>query len=168
MELGYNRDIYLKNLKRTILQKSTVSSCKQRKKLLECFHQLRITLEKVSKNNVHISTRQVTSKNVGRNNLDFLTIETTLKKVRGNNLNFSTIEIALKKVLGNNVDFSTSKITSKKVRGNRADFLNSEITSKKYVAMTQKFFEIWSSTYRRNIHVESTWIRRGVPVGLLA
>ena len=31
--------------------------------------------------------------------------------------------------------------------------------------MTWKLVEIWSSTYRLNIHVESTWIRRGVPVG---
>ena len=28
--------------------------------------------------------------------------------------------------------------------------------------MTWKFVEIWSSTYVRNIHVESTSIRRGV------
>ena len=31
--------------------------------------------------------------------------------------------------------------------------------------MTWKFVEIWSSTYRHNIHVESTSIRRGVSVG---
>ena len=37
--------------------------------------------------------------------------------------------------------------------------------SKKYVKMTWKFVEIWSSTYRRNMDVESTSIRRGVPVG---
>ena len=30
---------------------------------------------------------------------------------------------------------------------------------------TWKFVEIWSSTYRRNIYVECTSIRRGVPVG---
>ena len=34
--------------------------------------------------------------------------------------------------------------------------------------MTWKFIEIWSSTYRRNSHVESTGIRRGVPVGILS
>ena len=56
---------------------------------------------------------------------------------------------------------------SKKVGGNDVDFSNSEITSKKYVEMTWKFVEIWSSTYRRNIHVESMWIRRGVPVKYL-
>ena len=37
----------------------------------------------------------------------------------------------------------------------------------KYAEMTWKFVEIWSSTYRHNIHVESTSIRRGVPVGIL-
>ena len=45
------------------------------------------------------------------------------------------------------------------------DFSISEITSKKYVEMTGIFVEIWSSTNRRNTNVESTWIRRGVPVG---
>ena len=74
--------------------------------------------------------------------------EITSKKVRGNNADFSTIEITSKKVRGNNVDFSTIEISLKKVRGN-------EITSKKYLEMTWKFVEIWSSTYPRNIHVES-------------
>ena len=63
------------------------------------------------------------------------------------------------------MDFSTIEITSKKVHGNDVDFSISEITSKKYLEMTWKFVEIWSSTYRHNIHVESTWNRRGVPVG---
>ena len=39
------------------------------------------------------------------------------------------------------------------------------LISKKYVEMTWKFVEISSSTYRRNIHVKSMWIQRGVPVG---
>ena len=60
------------------------------------------------------------------------------------------------KVRGNNADFSTIEITSKKVRGNDVDFSISKITSKKYVEMTWKFVEIWSLTYPRNIHVEST------------
>ena len=110
---------------------------------------IKITLKKVSKNKEHISI-----------------IKITLIKVRGKNVDFSTIEITSKKVRGNNVNFSTSEITSKKVRGNHVDFSTIEITSKKYAEMTWKFVEILSSTYRRNIHVESTWIRRGVPVGL--
>ena len=65
------------------------------------------------------------------------------------------------------MDFSTSEITSKKVRGNHVDFSTIEITSKKYAEMTWKFVEILSATYRRNVHVESTWIQRGVPVGML-
>ena len=81
-------------------------------------------------------------------------------------MNISTKEITSKKVRGSKVDFSTIEITSKKVRGNNVDFSTIEITSKKYAGMTWKFVEIWSSTYRRNIHVESTSIRRGVPVGL--
>ena len=65
------------------------------------------------------------------------------------------------------MDFSTIEITSKEVRGNDVDFSIREIASKKYVETTWKFIEIWSLTYRRNIHVESTSIRRGVPVGYL-
>ena len=84
---------------------------------------------------------------------------------RRNNVDFSTSEITPKKVGGNNIDFSTSEITSKKVRGNDVEFSISEITSKEYLEMTWKFVEIWSLTYRRNIDVESTWIRRGVPNG---
>ena len=82
-------------------------------------------------------------------------------------MDFSTIEITSKKVRGNDEDFSTIEITSKKVRGNDLDFSISEVTSKKFVETTWKFIEIWSSMYRRNIHVESTEIRRGVPVGSL-
>ena len=100
------------------------------------------------------------------NNLDFLAIEITSKKVRGNNVHFSTSEITPKKNKWKQHGFSTREITSKKVRGNEVHFSISEITSKKYVEMTWKLVEIWSSTYRRNIDVEATWIRRGVPVGL--
>ena len=60
----------------------------------------------------------------------------------------------------NDVDFSISEITSKKVRGNDVDFLISKTTSKKCVEMTWKFVEIWSSTYRSNIDIESTTIQR--------
>ena len=80
-------------------------------------------------------------------------------------MHISTIEITSTKVRGSHVDFSTIEITSKEVRGNHVDFSTIEITSKKYAEMTWKFVEIWSSTYRRNIHVESTSIQRGVPVG---
>ena len=82
-------------------------------------------------------------------------------------MDISTIEKASKKIRGNNLDFSTIEITSKKVRGNDMDFLISEIALKKYVEMTLKFVEIWSSSYRRNTDVESTWDRHGVPVRLL-
>ena len=98
--------------------------------------------------------------------MNFSTSEITSKKVRGNHVDFSTIEITSKKVRGNHVDFSTSEITLEKVRGNHVDFSTIEITSKKYAEMTWKFVEIWSSTYRRNIHVDSMCIRRGVPVGV--
>ena len=82
-------------------------------------------------------------------------------------MDISTKEITSKKIRGNDVDFSTIEITSKEVRGNDVDFSIREIALKKYVETTWKFIEIWSLTYRRNIHVESTSIRRGVPVGYL-
>ena len=63
------------------------------------------------------------------------------------------------------MDFSTSEIRSKKVRGNDVDLSISKVISKKYLEMTWKFVEIWSSTYRCDIDVESTWIQRGVSVG---
>ena len=111
-----------------------------------------------------ISTSEITPIKVRGNNVDFLTIEITSKKVRGHNVDFSTIEILSKKVRGNNMDSLTSEITSKKERGNEVDFSISKITSKKYAEVTWKFVEIWSLTYRCNIDVELTWIRRGVPV----
>ena len=106
------------------------------------------------------------SKKVSRNIVDISAKEIRTKKVRRSKVDFSTIEITSKKVRGNNMDFSTIKITFKKVRRNKVEFTISEITSKRYVEMTWKFVDIWSSTYRRNIHVESTLISRGVPVGI--
>ena len=99
--------------------------------------------------------------------MDYSTIKITSKKVSRNTVDISTKEITSKKVRGSKVDFSTIEITSKKVRGNDVDFSISEITSKKYVKTTWKFVKIWSSTYRRNDPVESTSIRRGVPIGIV-
>ena len=58
---------------------------------------IKITLKKVSKNNVLIWTIEMTSKKLRGNNEDFSTIKITSKKVRGNYVDFSTIEITLKK-----------------------------------------------------------------------
>ena len=63
--------------------------------------------------------------------------------------------------------FQQSKLHWKKVSRNNVDFSISEITSKKYVEMTWKFVKIWSLTYRRNIDIKSTWIRRGMSVGFI-
>ena len=71
---------------------------------------IKVTLKKVSKNNVHIST-----------------IVITPIKVLGNKVDFSTIEITSKKERGNHVDFSTSETTSKKVRGNTWNFRPSKL-----------------------------------------
>ena len=98
--------------------------------------------------------------------MDISTSEITPIKVCGNKADFSTIEITPKKLRGNDVDFWTLKITFKKVGGNEMDFSISKIISKKYAQLMWKFVEIWSSTCRRNINVESRSIRRGVHVGL--
>ena len=90
--------------------------------------------------------------------MHILTIEITSKRVRGNNVDFSAIKITSNKVRGNNADFSASEITSRKVRENDVDISTIEITSRKYAEMTWKLVEIWSLTYRRNIHVKLTWI----------
>ena len=131
------------------------------------FLPVEISSKKVRVDNVDFSTIKITSKKVGGNNVYFSTSEITPKKVRGNNVDFLIIEITSKKVRGNDVDFSTIEIMWKKVRGNDVGFSISKITSKKYVKMTWKFVEIWPSTYRYNTDVESTWMRCGVPVGLL-
>ena len=53
-------------------------------------------VEKVSRNTVDISMKEITS-----------------KKARGSKVDFSTIEITSKKARGNDVDLSISEITSK-------------------------------------------------------
>ena len=130
------------------------------------FLPIEISSKKLRANNVDLLTIKITSKKVRGNNVDFLTIEITSKKVRGKNVNISNSEITPKKVRKNNADFSNIKITSKKVGGNNVNFSIREITSKKYEEMTWKFVKTWSSTYRRNIDVESTSIRHSVPVWL--
>ena len=47
---------------------------------------------------------------------------------------------------------------------NRHGFFDLQNYIEKVRGNDVKFIEIGSSTYRHNIHVESTWIRRGVPV----
>ena len=63
------------------------------------------------------------------------------------------------------MDFSNSDIIPIKVRKSNVNFSISEITLKKYMEMTWKLVEICSSTYPRNIDVESTGIGLGVPLG---
>ena len=74
---------------------------------------------------------------------------------------FSDQQIYFDKSTWKQPGFSTGEITPIKVRGN---FSTIEIALKKFAEITWKFVEIWSSMYRRNIHVESTSIRRDVPV----
>ena len=105
-------------------------------------------------------------KKVRANKVDYSTIKVKSKKVSRNTVDILTKEITSKKVCENKVDFSAIEITSKNVRGNNVHFLTIEITSKKYVETTWKFFEIWSTPCRCNIHIESTSIQGGVPVGL--
>ena len=99
------------------------------------------------------------------NRLDFFDHQNYVKKSTWNQHGFFDQRNHTEKVRENNVDFQTSEITLKEVRGYNVNFSISKITSKKYVEITWEFAEIWSSTYRYNIDVASTSIRRGVPVG---
>ena len=144
MKLGYTREIYLK------------ISIEQ-----SCTSQLfKVTNTRKTSSNIFISWQ------LTKNNIGFLPIKITSRKVSKNNVHIWTRQITLKKVYGNNVDFWTSEITSIEVRESNVDFSTIKITLKKYLEMTRKIVEIWSSMYRRNIHVELTWIWRGVPVWL--
>ena len=60
--------------------------------------------------------------------------------------------------------FPPSKLHRKKYMETTWIFPPSNLHWEKYVK-TWKFIEIWSLTYRRNIHVESTSIRRGALLG---
>ena len=179
MELGYAKEIYLKSLTRTILQKSVFFKVTNKEKLPQIFsngkrrrifahrnfverstckqrgffdHQNYIKKSK-SKQRGFFDHRKCIKK-VRVNNVDFSIIEFTSRKVRGKNVDVSTIEITLKKVRGNNVDFSTIKITSKKIRGNNVNFSTIEITSKKVRGNDVDFSisEITSKAY-----FELTW-----------
>ena len=103
--------------------------------------------------------------NLTKNDVKFPPVKISSKKVRANNVGSYTIKITSKKSTWKWRDFWIIEITSKKVCGNGVDFWIIEITSKKYAEMTWKFVEIWYWTYRRNIHVKSTSIRRSVSVG---
>ena len=125
-------------------------------------------MKRVRGNKMDFSTIDITSKEVRGNNIDFSAIiEITSKIVRESNEDFLTREIVSAKVPGNNVDIFIRQNMSKKTRANRVNFSTIEITWTKHPEMTRKFVEIYSSTYRRNIHDQSTWIRLGVLVGLL-
>ena len=84
------------------------------------------------------------------------------KKKHRNDVDISLIEVTPNKIRRNDVNFSLIEITSKRVRRNDVDFSPIEITSKKYVEMTWKFIHIFFSTYRRNMDIKSTSVRRGV------
>ena len=70
-----------------------------------------------------------------------------------------------KKYVGTTSIFRPLKLLRKKYVETTWIFRSSKLHLKKYVEMAWKFVEIWSSKYRRNIDVELTLIRRGVPVG---
>ena len=70
----------------------------------------------------------------------------------------------VKKVRLNNVDVLPIEMGSNKIRRNEADTLPIKITSKNSVKMTGKLIDIFFSTYRRYIDIESTSICRVVSV----
>ena len=63
-----------------------------------------------SRNNVDISTREITSKKVRENNVDFSTSEITSRKVRGNDVDFLISEVTLKKYVRTTWIFRPAKL----------------------------------------------------------
>ena len=63
--------------------------------------------------------------------------------------------------------FRPSKLHPKRYLETARIFRPAKLIRKKNVEMRWKFVEIFSSTYRRNIDVELTSIRRGMTVGIL-
>ena len=92
------------------------------------FSTIKVTLKKVSRNTVDISTREITLnilKNVNGNNVDFWTIEITAKKVRENNMVFSTSKLHRKKYVETTWIFGSAKLRRKstwKLLGNLSKF----------------------------------------------
>ena len=64
--------------------------------------------------------------------------------------------------------FGPSKLHRKKKTWKRRGFFDQQNYIEKVRANDVEFVKVWSSTYQRNIHVESTLIRRRVLVGLLS
>ena len=79
-------------------------------------------------------------------------------------MDFLTIEITSKKVRGKNVDLSTSKITSKKVHVTMWIFQPLKLHGKGSGSDVEILRNLVLE-YQRNIQVESTWNRWGVPIG---
>ena len=81
-------------------------------------------------------------------------MEITSKEVRGNNVDFSIIKLHRKKVVEATWIFRPAQLHGKTYV--ETTWIFRSVCGKKYVEMTLKFVEIWASTYRCNIDVEST------------
>ena len=96
------------------------------------FSTIKITLEKVSGNNVGFWTSKIIPRKVHGNNVDFSTIKITSKKVRGNDMYFSISEIYIEKEQENDVEIRRNLV-----------------------------FTV-SMKYRRRINIDSPWCIRWV------
>ena len=113
--------------------------------------------------------------------MDFSTIEITSKQVRENNLDFLTIEITSKKYVEMTWIFRPSKLHRKsswnwrgyfdhrnyieKSTWNQRGYFDHRNYIEKVHGIDVENRRNLVFTYRRNIYIESTSIRRGVPVG---
>ena len=95
-----------------------------------------------------------------------LPMEITSKEVWQNAIDFLFIEITSRRGHHKDVDCLSIVITLNKMRQNEVHFWPIETTLKKYVKMSPKFVDISYSTFRRNIDIELTLIRRVMSVGL--
>ena len=166
----------MKNLKRKNLWKWTVESWKHRKTSPNVFNSLQLT-----KNDVEFLPIKITWKKVSTNNAIFQSDKLHWKSTwkirrffRQSKLNWKNWKQRGFFDQGNYTDKSTWKQRGffchrnyiEKVRENNVGFSTSKILSKNNVEMAWKFGKILSWTYRCNIDVELTWIRRGVSVGI--
>ena len=97
--------------------------------------------------------------------MDFLAIEITSKK-KWKECGFFDHRNYIKKNKWEQCGFFDQRNYFEKSTWKQRGFFDQRNYIEKVRGNDVGFVEIWSLTYRRNIDVELTWIRRGVPVGL--
>ena len=111
-------------------------------------------------NNHHILSLKSTSKLCR-----FSIHQNCIEKTQQNDMELPPVKITSINVHRNGINFLPIEITSNKVRRNDVEFSRIEMTLDKFVETTWKFIDIFFSTFRCSIDIESTSIWRVVSVG---